>query len=363
VLAVPDVAGLSANPVKNARALLRNALPVANKPVRQVQKHLEDISENLRVPGVDFRGVQKNVNAAIRTLEKGKAVIVKDVALENKEEVQQVLNKLQTELLELKRIAENEDRQALPGKQQQVLEYVGQIEEAMIGSFPFEVPTEFQSLPRLEGRATVEIDLTFTQNPNYEKGKMLLMIDGYNAPISSGNFADLVVSGFYDGMEWQRADGFVVQTGQPSDGSVGYKPTGLSAIRNIPLEIMVQGDSVPSYGETLEDMGRYREEPVLPFNAFGTVAWARNEFDNNSASSQFFVLLKESELTPSGTNILDGRYGVFGYIIEGQDFLREIKVGDKISKMKLISGGEHLINNKSGAQSEGQSQTITDADV
>jgi cyclophilin family peptidyl-prolyl cis-trans isomerase len=54
---------------------------------------------------------------------------------------------------------------------------------------------------------------------------------------------------------------------------------------------------------------------------------ARRESEPNSASSQFFFLLKESELTPSGTNILDGRYSVFGYVIEGQELLREVKVG------------------------------------
>lgn len=36
----------------------------------------------------------------------------------------------------------------------------------------------------------------------------------------------------------------------------------------------------------------FREQPVLPFNAFGTLAIAREEFDSNSGSSQFFWLLK-----------------------------------------------------------------------
>ena len=40
------------------------------------------------------------------------------------------------------------------------------------------------------------------------------------------------------------------------------------------------------------DTGKYRDEPVLPFNAFGTMAMARRESEPNSASSQFFFLLK-----------------------------------------------------------------------
>ena len=36
---------------------------------------------------------------------------------------------------------------------------------------------------------------------------------------SAGNFVDLVTKNFYDGMDIQRADGFVVQTGKPADVS------------------------------------------------------------------------------------------------------------------------------------------------
>lgn len=47
---------------------------------------------------------------------------------------------------------------------------------------------------------------------------------------------------------------------------------------------------------------------------------------SRSASSQVFFLLKESELTPSGANLLDGRYAVFGYVTQGQDNLGIFKV-------------------------------------
>jgi hypothetical protein len=57
-------------------------------------------------------------------------------------------------------------------------------------------------------------------------------------------------------------------------------------VLRIPLEIRVQGEKEPIYEFSLEDLGRVNEQPVLPFNAYGTLAWARNEFDNNSASSQ-----------------------------------------------------------------------------
>lgn len=56
--------------------------------------------------------------------------------------------------------------------------------------------------------------------------------------------------------------------------------------RSVPFEVRVQGEKEPIYDFTLEDLGRFNEQPVLPFNAYGTLAWARAEFDNNSASSQ-----------------------------------------------------------------------------
>jgi cyclophilin family peptidyl-prolyl cis-trans isomerase len=108
------------------------------------------------------------------------------------------------------------------------------------------------------------------------------------------------------------------------------------------MEIRVEGDKAPVYDLNLEDLGRYNEVTVLPFNAYGTLAWARSEFDNNSASSQVFFLLKESELTPSGANLLDGRYAVFGYVTSGQDALGQMKVGDKIEFIKVVKGAENF---------------------
>lgn len=47
---------------------------------------------------------------------------------------------------------------------------------------------------------------------------------------------------------------------------------------------------------------------------------------------------------PAGTNILDGRYAVFGYVVEGQEVLRDVKVNDVITSIKVISGSDKLVN-------------------
>merc|ERR1712182_57794 len=193
---------------------------------------------------------------------------------------------------------------------------------------PFEVPGLYSDTPQLKGRATLEMKVKI-KDPN-ARG-----IDYANA-----------------GMELQRSDGFVVQTGDPDvddEGKNGFVG-GNGKTRTIPFEVKVRGDKEPIYEETMEDLGRANELPVLPFNAFGTMAMARTEFEPNSASSQVFWLLKESELTPTGSNLLDGRYPVFGYITKNEDALGDLQVGDVIESVKVVDGLEYLQQPRGGAE-------------
>lgn len=48
------------------------------------------------------------------------------------------------------------------------------------------------------------------------------------------------------------ADGFVVQTGDPEGAAEGFVDPSTEKTRNIPLEIMADGQKSPFYGETLE---------------------------------------------------------------------------------------------------------------
>lgn len=168
--------------------------------------------------------------------------------------------------------------------------------------------------------------------------------------MTGGNFVELVKRGFYDNMDIQRSDGFVVQTGDPKGEADGYVAppsksvgAGKHGERLIPLEIFAKGDKGPFYESGIEDEGRGGEATVLPFSSYGAMGWAREEYDANSGSSQFFWLLFDSDLTPAGKNVLDGRYPCFGYVVEGADFLRDIKEGDVIASAKVTSGAENLV--------------------
>ncbi|XP_058091682.1 peptidyl-prolyl cis-trans isomerase CYP38, chloroplastic isoform X2 [Magnolia sinica] len=343
---LPDLSVLiSGPPIKDPGALLRYALPINNKAIREVQKPLEDITDSLKVAGVKaLDSVERNARQASRALNQGKSLIVSGLAESKKEHGKELLDKLAVGMEELQQIVEARDRDAVATKQKELLQYVGGVEEDMVDGFPYEVPEEYSSMPLLKGRATVDMKVKVKDNPNVENCVFRIVLDGYNAPVTAGNFVDLVERHFYDGMEIQRADGFVVQTGDPEGPAEGFIDPSTEKIRTIPLEIMVVGDKTPVYGATLEELGQYKAQTKLPFNAFGTMAMARDEFEDNSASSQVFWLLKESELTPSNANILDGRYAVFGYVTENEDFLADVKVGDVIESIQVVSGLENLVN-------------------
>lgn len=331
-------AGLPAgNAITDGKALLRYALPIDNKPVRELQGSLEDISNQLRA-NRRWGAVSKDLSKASRILN-NPAQILASVPEVNKPQAEALISELKSGLTGLEEAAKTKNKEQILTKRAELLNLVGDLEDLMVQGFPFEVPKEYSNLPQLKGRATIEMKTT--------KGTITLVVDGYSAPVTAGNFVDLVQRGFYDGLPFTRAEeSYVVQTGDPPGKEVGFIDPKTKKYRAIPLEILFEGDKEPTYGITSEQAGRYTDLPVLPFSAYGAVAMARPESDNNGGSSQFFFFLYEPELTPAGRNLLDGRYTVFGYVVEGKDVLREIKAGDKIESAKVVKGAENLVEPK-----------------
>jgi peptidylprolyl isomerase len=236
----------------------------------------------------------------------------------------------------LEELAKSKDKEQILQERGKLLNLVTGLEESMVKQFPFEVPADYSNLPQLKGRATVE----FKTN----KGDLTVVVDGYSAPVTAGNFVDLVQRGFYNGLEFTRSEeSYFLQTGDPVGKDVGFIDPTTGKYRAIPLEVLVQGDKAPTYGITLEEAGRYVDMPVLPFSAFGAVVMARPESEVNGGSSQFFFFLFEPELTPAGRNLLDGRYAVFGYLTEGREVLDKLKASDKIESATVVQGIENLV--------------------
>lgn len=322
------------NAITDGRALLRYALPIDNKPVRQLQASLEDISAQLRA-NRRWGAISKDISKASRILDKPSQILT-SVSEDRQPEAEAWINELKSGVGKLQELANSKDKENILQERGKLLNLVTQLEESMVKKFPFEVPAQYSNLPQLKGRATVK----FKTN----KGDLTLVVDGYSAPVTAGNFVDLVQRGFYNSLEFTRSEeSYFLQTGDPAGKDVGFIEPTTGKYRAIPLEVLVQGDKAPTYGITLEEAGRYVDMPVLPFSAFGAVVMARPESEVNGGSSQFFFFLFEPELTPAGRNLLDGRYAVFGYLTEGKEVLDKLKAGDKIESATVVQGIENLV--------------------
>jgi len=122
------------------------------------------------------------------------------------------------------------------------------------------------------------------------------------APKHVENFIDLAAKGFYDGTFFHRViPGFMIQGGDPNtkgaeDATHRYGTGGNKDAKGNEIRLRAE----------FNDTSHKR----------GIVSMARAQ-DPNSASSQFFIVVKDS-------TFLDGQYTAFGEVVSGMD------VADKI---------------------------------
>ncbi len=200
------------------------------------------------------------------------------------------------------------------------------------------VTTSTAGLPALNGKATVEMVVNGST--------IVIEVNGDEAPITAGNFVDLVNRGVYDGTAFHRVvrepEPFVVQGGDPQskDASVPAQMLGTgsfvdpdtNAPRYIPLEIKPVGAEQPVYSQTFEE-ARISEAPQITHTR-GAVAMARSQAPD-SASAQFYFALADLPF-------LDGSYAVFGYVTEGMDVVDAIQQGDRIESARVVEGLDNL---------------------
>ena len=134
------------------------------------------------------------------------------------------------------------------------------------------------------------------------------------APNHVKRIKHLAQEGKYDGVVFHRViDGFMAQTGDVEFGN--------SSNDNFNLGRAGTGNSdLPDLTEEFNNLPHER----------GTLSMARTS-DPNSANSQFFICFKEAAF-------LDRQYTVFGKVIEGMEFVDNIKRGEPASDPdKIIS--------------------------
>ncbi len=128
------------------------------------------------------------------------------------------------------------------------------------------------------------------------------------APVTAKNFLDYVNDGFYDGLIMHRVvPGFVLQGG-------GFEP----GMKERPTRDPIKNEA---------DNGLKNDR--------GTLSMARTN-DPNSASSQFFINLKDNAfLNHTGKNPKGWGYAVFAKVVEG------MAVVDKIAGVETARAGFH----------------------
>lgn len=126
-----------------------------------------------------------------------------------------------------------------------------------------------------------------------------------DAPKTVENFIKLASDGFYNGIKFHRVEpNFVIQGGDPN--SKDDDPSN-------------DGQGGPGYTIPAEFNDNRHVD--------GTVAMARKA-DPDSAGSQFYICLSDQ-------SHLDGKYTVFGQVIEGIDVVHKIEKGDVMSKVYI----------------------------
>ncbi len=113
------------------------------------------------------------------------------------------------------------------------------------------------------------------------------------APITVQNFLNLVDEKFYDGLIFHRViEGFMIQGGDPTGTGMG------GSSKKIKGEFKINGVN--------NELNHTR----------GVISMARS-YDNNSASSQFFIMHEDAPH-------LDGAYAAFGAVVCGIENVDEI---------------------------------------
>ena len=126
------------------------------------------------------------------------------------------------------------------------------------------------------------------------EGTITVALDYKTAPVTTANFVGLANSGFYDGLTFHRImEGFMMQGGDPKGNGTGGS------------ENTIVGEfSANGYENNIS-------------HTRGTISMARNSLSMDSASSQFFIVQKDS-------TFLDGQYAAFGHVTSGMEIVDKI---------------------------------------
>mmetsp|Transcript_18747 Transcript_18747/g.39015 ORF Transcript_18747/g.39015 Transcript_18747/m.39015 type:complete len:436 (-) Transcript_18747:39-1346(-) len=346
--------------VKDSSQLLRLSLPSSMTkdapinlevdPGRQAQEAIELV--RLRLEQVGFSGKKPVWIACLKEVNEANKIANSDTLLKSvvsKKELSKanaLLEELKTDIDNLRDAVRNEDIKSTISSQAKAADTLYELRLlSMKPGLPFDLSSDAAGMPVLKGRAVVNAvvkhgnggkEFTLDDGSKSDTLELTMVIDGYRAPVTGGNFVDLVNKKHYDGMVINSVDDLFVNAGSTN----GYSENG--KVRTIPLEIFYKKDTSPTYHYTSDDDLRATEGFANPFQSVGALGMVHDPEDNDTGSDQFFFLKWDQGLVAPGRNTLDGSSAEFGYVVKNQDALTQIKKGDVIVKMTVAKGGDKL---------------------
>ncbi|XP_052207517.1 peptidyl-prolyl cis-trans isomerase CYP37, chloroplastic isoform X2 [Diospyros lotus] len=232
---------------------LRRAIP-ANSNMKAIQDSLEDISYLLRIPQRKPYGTMEgNVKKALKIVMDDKESILASIPADFKEKGSELYASLidgQGGLRTLLDCIKDKDPDKVSVGLASSLDTVAQLELLQAPGLSFLLPQQYLKYPRLTGRGMVEFAVEkgdgsmFSPEAGGEPRKIAtiqVVIDGYSAPLTAGNFAKLVVDGAYNGVKVSCTEQAILSKSSLGNNS-GY---------SVPLEIKPSGQFEPLYRTTL----------------------------------------------------------------------------------------------------------------
>ncbi len=140
------------------------------------------------------------------------------------------------------------------------------------------------------------------------KGTVYIKLQTKDAPKTTAQIIKLAKSGFYDGLKFHRVEKspkpYLVQIGDPIS------------------KTDVDKANIGGSGTTLT----YESNSLS--HSEGAVGLAMTE---GKGDSQFYIML-------GAHKFLDGKYTVFGQVVNGMDVVKNIEKGDKIKTATIVTG-------------------------
>lgn len=370
------------------QSVLLNTLPVKDRYFRKLQALIEEV--NVLRPYVScqtgrdgapsdaaarWAAVQSAAQEAKTVLSRHRYSFQPHFRADDKGELQ-ILRAQQSEVLlsdlgkALKDLIEDSaalDQERVMAGQERALLLLGFIGELMLEGFPLQVPQDpaLETLPALRGRALVNVvfrrkDRKAPPFSDFGGGapNVTVVLDGFAAPLSAGNVLDLAMRGYYNNLPFNfslleasdTGPGVPVITGGRYE--TGFVDPITGRPRLLPLEVLrASGEKqVPSlaYGAARNSAVFTRDPPVLSFANANALALLHPADDANGANAEFFVVraqpaaAKQCRPVPLAKR-LDGRYSIFGWVVERSELLAQLAPGDVIESIEVLRGAENLV--------------------